>query len=251
MLAILLSTAAASVPGPVLHYLRTNSDGSEAERVVVYAEGPGSVRVFKGRAPCTNAAYVTARLDPVTGQALELVGGRLSRDLAQQPFAFLSQTGGQLVARLGGPEVAPAFSITVEQPWFLYDFDFSDWIAHPPEAIRAGQSYSANMALILTGGEDGEPSFTNRGGLTLQPVGRGTSDEGDFFHYRATGDALAGSEGEMWFSADDGRLIAARLPLANHSEYRDFAYRLVKREEGEAAWTAVLADHWAGCPDAD
>lgn len=55
----------------------------------------------------------------------------------------------------------------------------------------------------------------------------------------------------MVWGGGRGRLIAARLPLANHAEYRDFAYRLIKREAGEEAWRAMLADHWAGCPAAD
>jgi hypothetical protein len=251
MFASFLSLAAAAAPAPVLHYLRTNWDGSEPERVVVYADTPATVRVFKGRERCTNAAFVTARLDPQTGQAVELTGGRLTRELGQRPFAYLTTTANLLEARLGAPTGDPMFAVEVAEPWFLFDFDFADWIAHPPAAIGAGEAFSADLALILTGQDEAEPSFTNRGRLELTPIGRGEGEDGAFIYYRASGPALAGATGEMWFNAQDGRLIAARLPLANHSEYRDFAYRLVKREEGEAAWRAVLADHWAGCAAAD
>lgn len=241
---LLLAVAAAS--SPVLHYVRSNSDGSEREDVVVFTEEPGKVHVFKGRERCTRAAYVTARLDPVTGQARELTGGRLGRDLEQQPFAYFSNPPGRVQARLGSPDTDPVFDIAAGSDWFLYDFDFADWIANPPAAIREGRDYSREMILLLTP-NDGEPSIANRGRFELQFGGKGTAADGEFFYYRAAGEALGGQSGEMWFDAADGRLLAARLPLANHAEYRDFAYTLTKREEGEAAWRTVLADHWAGC----
>lgn len=242
----LLAATAIAVQAPVLHYLRTNSDGTEAERVIVYAGGPDDVRVFKGRDRCTNAAFVTAKLDPRTGQALSLTGGRLTRELTQQPFAYLTNPEGNLVARLGSRDAAPVFDIAVGRSWFLYDFDFSNWIAHPPAAIREGKDHATDMVLLLTG--PGEPTLTNRGRFELTYGGSGTAPDGEFLYYSASGAALDGQRGEMWFGAEDGRLIAARLPLANHAEYRDFAYRLIEREAGEDAWRAVLADHWAGCP---
>lgn len=231
---------------PVLHYLRTNGDGSEQERVVVYVESPERVHVFKGRDRCTNAAYVTGTLDPRNGQAVSLVGGRLTRERTQEPFAWLSRSAGQITARLGKSDAPPMFEVASRPDWFMYDFDFSDWVANPPPAIRAGADHASEMVLILMA-DDG-PTMTNRGLLELTYGGTGSGSDGAFFYYRASGPALDGKEGEMWFAAADGRLLAARLPLANHAEYRDFAYRLVKREEGEAAWQAVLADHWSGCP---
>lgn len=198
----LLAVTAAATQAPVLHYLRTNNDGTESERVVVYAGGPDDVRVFKGRDRCTNAAYVTARLDPETGQAIALTGGRLTRELTQQPFAYLTNPEGHLVARLGSPDAAPVFDIEVGDSWFMYDFDFSDWIAHPPAAIRERRDHATEMALILTG--EGAPSMSNRGDFELTYGGRGTGPDGEFIFYRASGSALDGKQGEMWFGAGDG-----------------------------------------------
>lgn len=246
MIGTLLAAAVAATQ-PVLHYVRSNSDGSEQERVVVFAERPDRVRVFKGRDRCTSAAYVTAELDQATGQALSLVGGRATRALVQQPQAWLTTPQGHVQVRVGSPEATPLFDVAVKGPWFIYDFDFGDWIAHPPAEILAQRDFGREMLLLLTP-EDSGPTLTDRGRLELAYGGRGSADGAEFLYYRAGGPALGGAEGQMWFDAGDGRLIAARLPLANHAEYRDFAYRLVKRGDGLGDWEQVLADHWRGCP---
>lgn len=241
-MSLLLLAAAA----PVLHYVRSNSDGTEPETVIVFADAPGSVRVFKGREPCTSAAYVTAELDSVSGQTRSLVGGRLGRDLAQHAAAWFSNPAGRAQVRLGSPESDPVFDIAVSDRWFLYDFDFADWIARPPAEILSREDFSREMVLLLTG--DDEPTMGSRGTFQLTYAGTGEVEGRGFIYYRAGGPALGGGTGSMWFDAVDGRLLAARLPLANHAEYSDFAYHLVHREDGEDAWRAALASHWEGCP---
>jgi hypothetical protein len=244
--ALVVLAEAAALAAPVRHYLRTNSDGTEAERVVVYAPEPGRVEVFKGRSRCSDAAYVIGQLDPVTGQAGELVGGRLTRELNQRPTAWLSRTAdGRLVGRLGRPGAEPVFSVDVGRRWVLYDFDFSDLIAHPPAEIFQRESFAFELPLVLTGDP---PSFTNRGELRLAFVGEEPLHGVPTLRYRAWGPALDGGEGAFWFDARDGRLVEARLPLANHAEYRDFQLTLVKTEDGEAAWRSTLAEHWTDCP---
>jgi hypothetical protein len=244
--AIVLLAEAAALGAPVRHYLRTNSDGSEAERVVVYAPAPGRVEVFKGRSRCSDAAYVTGRLDPVTGQAEELVGGRLTRELTQRPVAWLSRgADGRLAARLGSADAEPVFSVAVGERWVLYDFDFSDLIAHPPAEILRRESFAFELPLLLAGDP---PVFANRGALRLSYLGDERHLGVEAVRYRASGVALDGGEGAIWFDARDGRLLEARLPLANHAEYRDFQLTLTKTQSGEAAWRGALAEHWTDCP---
>jgi hypothetical protein len=233
---------------PVLHYQRTNGDGSEPEDVVVFIRSPGDIAVMKAKSPCTNAAFVTARIDPASGQALALVGGRLQRDGSQGAFAWLSRddASGLINARLGAPDAPPLLSAAVGPRWVLYDFDFADLIARPPKALREQANINFDLPLLLTG--EGAPSLTNRGALALRYAGRDYVGRQAALRYRAAGPALGEASGTIWFDATSGRLLEARLPLANHAEYQDFRLRLVKSETGEAAWTARLAAHWQGCP---
>ncbi|MBE1528449.1 hypothetical protein GGC65_002905 [Sphingopyxis sp. OAS728] len=249
MLSLLI---AASLAGPDMrplhHYRRTNGDGSEAEDIHVFVEAPDRVAVMKEKSRCTNAAYVTAALDPATGQATALVGGRLTRDLRQQPFAWLTASGDgtKLAARIGSADAPPSFEIAARPPWRIYDFDFADMAAHPPKAVGALADFSFDLPLILSRGDGFD--FSNRGRMFLKGGARVRHFGGPAIRYRASG---AAGRGTMWFDARSGVLLEVRLPLANHSEYRDFRLRLIRTHYGEAAWKATLADHWRGCPAAD
>lgn len=245
MLSLLI---AASLAGPdmrpVHHYRRTNGDGSEAEDIYVFVEAPDRVAVMKEKSRCTNAAYVTATLDRATGQATALVGGRLTRDLTQQPFAWLTTNGDgtKLAARIGSADAPPRFEIAARPPWHVYDFDFADMAARPPRAVGALADFSFDLPLILS--RDDGFDFSNRGRLHLNGAVRVRHFGQPAIRYRASGAAGAGA---IWFDARSGVLVEARLPLANHSEYRDFRLRLIRTRYGETAWKAALADHWRGC----
>jgi len=249
MLSLLI---AASLAGPdmrpVHHYHRTNGDGSEAEDIHVFVEAPDRIAVMKEKSRCTNAAYVTATLDPATGQATRLIGGRLTRALTQQPFAWLTANGDstKLAARIGSADAPASFEIAAKPPWRVYDFDFADIAAHPPKEIGALADLSFDLPLILS--RDDGFDFSNRGRLYLKGAVRVRHFGGPAIRYRASG---AAGKGTLWFDARSGVLLEARLPLANHSEYRDFRLRLVRTHYGEVAWNTALADHWRGCPPAD
>ena len=248
MLSLLLALASPVADlRPVHHYRRTDTDGSEAEDIYVFVEAPTHVAVMKEKSRCTNAAYVTADLDPESGQARGLVGGRLTREGTQVAFAWLTTSAeGRVQVRTGARDAAPAFDVAVPTPWRAYDFDFADLAAHPSKAIGTRAPFSFDLPLILS--TDDGFTFTNRGRMTLSGAKRVRHFGGPAVRYRASG---AAGDGSFWFDARSGVLLEARLPLANHSEYRDFRLRLIRTTYGEASWKAKLADHWRGCAAAE
>lgn len=249
MLSLLIAASlAAPDMRPVHHYRRTNGDGSEAEDIYVFVEASDRVAVMKEKLRCTNAAYVTAKIDSETGQARELTGGRLTRDGTQEAAAWLvAEKGGtQLSIRLATDprSVHLEDRIAVRPPSHLYDFDFADMAAHPPDAVGAGADFDFDLPLFLT--TQGGYNFSNRGRVFLKGAARVRHFGAPSIRYRASG---AAGRGALWFDARSGVLIEARLPLANHSEYRDFRLRLLRTRYGESAWKAALADHWRGCAE--
>ena len=241
MLVNLLTLVAAA--SSVFTYIRSDQDGSEVEEIVIRSPAPGEVHVLKMREPCTSAAYVTARLDPETGQAASLVGGRLRRDGGQLPQATLwRDRSGMLVAT--SPSGEQLFEpVRVSDRWMLYDFDFSDWIAHPPAAIVAHEDFSIDLPLVWI--EQGI-TMSNLGRLELIYSGSGTAGGTIFHHYRARGEALGGKEGRFWFDAD-GRLLDVVMPIPNHSEYSDLRLRRIGQDAADGAWETRIAAHWTGC----
>jgi len=247
MLSLLFALAAPAADlRPVFHYRRTNGDGSEAEDIHVFAEAPGRIAVMKEKSRCTNAAYVTAEIDTATGQAKALVGGRLTRELTQQPFAWLTtaEGGTKLQARIGSRDAAPTYELAVTAPWRVYDFDFADMAAYPPKEIGARADFGFDLPLILS--TDDGFSFSNRGRMRLSGATSTRHFGGPAIRYRASG---AAGNGRLWFDARSGVLLEARLPLANHGEYRDLRLRLIRTSYGEASWKAKLANHWRGCSE--
>jgi hypothetical protein len=231
---------------PVWHYVRSNSDGSEAEDIVIFRRSDSEIDVIKMRARCTDAALVTAEIDPVTGVATRLVGGRLQRDGGQRAIAWLEGSGGRLIARIGAPDAPPMFDIAIGQPWHLYDFDFSDLIARPPAAIADRADFSFELPLLLV--SDDGASFVNRGEARLQFVRDEMRGGVAVVRYTVGGPAFGASGGTIWFAAQGGHIVEARMGLPNHSEYRDFQLLLGRRESGEQAWRARIDAHWQGCP---
>ncbi|MBY4637513.1 hypothetical protein K5P26_10235 [Sphingopyxis sp. XHP0097] len=254
MLSLILAAAIAAAPPPdarpVYHYERTNSDGTMGEDVVVFVEGEGRLSVMKARDRCTPAAYVTGRLDPDTGAPIELVGGRLTPQAEQAPFLWLRpvEGGGRIAIHEGTADAPPSAAVAVDSPWHIYDFDFADLIAHPLAEIAKRAPFSFDLPLILMA--DGKPTLSNRGRLELSRPVEVVRAGRRALRYRAAGPAFGDAKGYMWFDARSGVLVEAKLPLPNHSEYRDFHLTLVRTTRGAASWHARLAEHWQGCPTA-
>ena len=255
--ALITAVPAAAAPDPVgriQHYTRSNSDGSEAEHVSIYRASPTAVAVYKMRERCTNAALVTAELDPARNRVAALVGGRLTRDGTQQAFAWLAHDAesNTLTVSLEGPGGAPleTTALSGAAPWRLYDFDFADWNALA-EAPTPGRDITVDMALIWSEPVEDGRAMRALGLAVARFIGSEARDGVAALRYRMEGPAFAGeSGGDLWLDARDGSVVEVRFGRPSHPGHADF--RLVRTGEarGEAAWRALLADHWTGCPPA-
>jgi hypothetical protein len=245
-LALLLATPAAGQVGRSWNFVRSNDDGSKPEAVVVHLAAPGELAVMKAVSPCTQAALVTARFDPATGQASELVGGRLGRDGQQQAFAFLRDEGDRLTARAALPQGELQLATPVAtRPWHLYDFDLASlnaWLAGRADR-RAGFSIGLPLLLVAPSG----PSLRDLGALHARLLGDTVWQGRPALLFRLDGPALGGGRGTLLIDAEQGHILDARLPVPNHDGYRDFRLRLVGIADGAAAWAARRAAHWHGC----
>ena len=245
--ALLLAVPAAAQPGRTWHYVRSNDDGSRAEAVIIHAPAAGELLVMKAAAPCTRAALVTARIDPASGQASELVGGTLGRDGRQQAFAWFKDEGGRLGARAALPDGDLRLATPVAtRPWHLYDFDLASlnlWLAGRADR-RAG--FTIGLPLLMIGPQG--PKLADLGALSADFRADTHWMGRPALLFTLSGSALGGHGGSLMVDAAAGHILDARLPIANHDGYRDFRLRLTAVTDGDAAWAARLAAHWQGCP---
>jgi hypothetical protein len=234
----------ASPVGRLYHYVRSNQDGSLPEQIYQYRASATRLEVGKMVSNCTNAAFVTAELDLARGQPRELVGGRLGRDLNQEPFAWLTYDAAtrDLHARI--PQANIDTRVAVEgEPWIIYDFDLSELNARL--AGRAAPREDFRFAVALIWPEEGAASpFRNLGWAEARFVEVEQRRDRAQARYEVSG----GLNGELWLDPQ-GHVLEARFAEPNHTEYRDFHLVLQSVEhDGAASWREARAAHWRGCP---
>jgi len=251
LLAALALSACAAAPDPtpavgrLYHYVRSNQDGSVAEQIYQYRASATRVEVGKMVSRCTNAAFVTAELDPNTNIPRELVGGRIGRDLNQEAFAWLTYdpASRELHARI--PEAGLDTRVAVEgEPWVLYDFDLSDLNAM--HAGRAPAHEDFHFAVALVWPEEGAASpFRNLGWANARFAAAEQHLNRDALRFDVSG----GLNGQLWLDAREGHVLEASFAEPNHMEYENFRLMLQSVEDdGAASWREARAAHWRDCP---
>lgn len=257
-----LAALAAAVPAPAAYaqdrigriytYVRSDRDGGEAEIVRVYRAGRTRIEVSKMRARCTNAAYVTAELDIAGGYATRLGAGRLLPDAGRAEFGDLTYDASarRLEGRItppGGATIALGIAVP-DRPWHLFDFDLASLTIAQQYRPNPRASFSFGLPLIWP---DGAPDniFRYLGRADLRFVRAERHNGRRALRFEAGGPAFGGQGGPIWFDAAEGHIVEARWGIPNHSEYRDFALRLIGVSDGGAAeWRQLLTSQFANCP---
>lgn len=250
-LALLLTTGCTVTPdnlprgGHLYEYVRSNRDGSLPETILVYLPSPSEVEVVKIVEPCTDAAYVTARVDLDTGSASKLVAGRLDRDGEQRAVGVMRYDPAhqRIDYELGLQGEARGSLEGIGARWHLYDYDFATLVSHAHFRWPLGESTAFDLVRLMPT-EDGSLSFERLGAVELHSL---SSDEGKT-DYRVAGTGLP--EGRLTRRLFDGAILGISSEERNHLEYSDFALRLVaERVLSPAGWDARRAAHWANCQD--
>ena len=244
--------------GTTLIYTRSNQDGAKLERVIVHIVSLAELHVAKMVAPCTDAAYVSAIIDPTTHETTRLTGGRLQRDGTQLPQAWLTfdPKTRKLAIRLGKAD-APISEThdAPPAPWRMYDFDLAEFaLAGPPPK----GSFTFGLALAWPDTAPPLVKILGEARADLLVDGSSCCDtptpnpvQSDYAVYTVTG-APFGPDGGGVLKLDPkgGHVLNARFDRPNHAGYDDFKLQLdaVHRLDGQLAWNKALADHWKGCP---
>ena len=234
---------------PILHYLRTNRDGSEPEHVVQYRPSREAVRVYKWISRCNTAAYVTAEIDADVREGLRYIAGKVAPDGSQATFGELTldPAGPALdvdITPPGGERIRMRHPLR-SRPYIIYDFDLADLNAFLQEHQPNG-AFSVELPVIWPG----EPTlFRDLGKLHATFAGEERRQGRPTRRYDLRVEGPAASTGALWVDSAAGFIVEAELGLPNHAEYRDFRLTLERTEPGsDAAWSALTRGHYANCP---
>jgi hypothetical protein len=251
LLALARPTASPDHVGRIYSYVRSNMDGSEAEQVHVYRASRTRIEVAKMRRRCTNAAFVTAELDLVRGEATRLVAGRLRPDAGHEEFGLLTYdaAAGRVDAVVTLPQRVLRDSVAVpDRPWHLYDYDLASLTITAQYRSDRRADFSFGLPLVLVGA-DMSDFLTYLGRADARFVREERHRGRRAYRFEISGPAFGSRGGPIWFDAAQGHILEARWGIPNHAEYRDFRLRLTGVSDGGAqAWRRLLTRHFEGCP---
>lgn len=250
MLAAAAPTAATPVVGnAILHYVRTNQDGSEPEHVVQYRPTRTGIAVYKWVSKCTTSAYVTAAMDETVGEGRLYVAGKVAPDGRQASFGTLTLDEAEpaLVVDItppGGDRIQMRHRLQ-GRPYIIFDFDFADLNAFLQERPTL-TDFTFNLPVVWPGDAGLFKDLgTLRASFDRDETRNGRKARA--FDLRVDGPDMG--NGRLWLDAAQGFIVEAQLSLPNHQEYRDFQLKLEKVQHGgQAAWDALTASQYAGCP---
>lgn len=253
LLAVMLA-GCATVPLPtepaLYHYLRTNRDGSEPERIVQFFPDPRRIAVYKWVSKCSGAAYVTADFDPVAGEATALDAGKVARDGSQAKFGRITLDPRTRALELWIDTPDGRKTERVERlgtPWALFDYDLADlnaaFRARPPSG-----DFAFYWALVWPDPKTGK-LLSTPGWVDARQAGIVKREGKAVRQFDLTLRADPKVTGHFWLDPEDGTIVAADFDQPNHDNYTDFALTLERVEPGgEAAWTRLLQAHYGDCP---
>lgn len=231
-----LAQSGATPTGTVLHYVKTNLDGSRPEQIAVYVAGESTVEVFKyhpGRPP---AGLVTARFDWQQGSLLELRSvQRRSATESLEVASFDYDPGARTgVMRVMGQESEVRFS----HPRFsVYAFEMTDLnllLQRRPDPTAPLEFMLVDLAYAAP-----VPTMYERGVVRLRYEGRDTRHGEPVWRYRLDGPGLEGAQASLWVNMAHGHIAELESPLANHPDWTSYRLRLERVSQMTAeAWAA-------------
>ncbi|HVF38237.1 MAG TPA: hypothetical protein VNA29_09890 [Sphingomicrobium sp.] len=240
--------AATTPPAPILHYVRSNRDGSEPENIVMFRPTVSTVAVYKYHSRCTTAAYVTAAFDTASGEVASLDAGKVGQQGEQLKFgrigfdsrsrtlsAWVDTPGGRMTEQIKVPD----------RPWHLFDYDFGTLNAEL-QSVRPRREFSFGLPLIWP-----QPKGFLRymGRVDARFLGYDQVGKNQAVRFALELDGPQPAAGSLLLDAAGGHILSATLSIPNHDNYRDFKLELLKVQKGgQKAWDKLLRRHYAKCP---
>ena len=166
--------------GRVVHYVKSNLDGSKPALVSVYFASPTRIEVYKSEKDVDDAADVHAELDYTMFSPRMLDAGVIFDDGTREHRAKLEFDGKTVTATIGGATASLPAPFT---PLHTYNFDLMGLSAMLPHLRDDG---SFRVAFVEPTFGEGPSPIANRGIVTATRHGDTYSLAGELFPHGAT-----------------------------------------------------------------
>jgi hypothetical protein len=229
--------ARATPTGTLLHFTKSNRDGSEPWHFEVYYQSPTRIDVIKWVEGASDFVEVMADLDPARGMPIAVqqwntANGRREPRLAT--VAAFTGTGSQLAVQLadGGRFDLKA---TTHAPFNFWGFDLAGLGVMLPHLAQPDQPFEVWFADPNRPNADGSPILVER--ATFEPVGEETIDGVVTRKYRLAGPFFGDQVGTVWIGKDNGRIERAEHPVPTSTDWNDWKLEFERAERMDSiAW---------------
>lgn len=236
--------------GKVVHYLKSNLDGSKRLVLSLHFSAPLAMEVLKVEADGQYLALVQAELDPATLSEArmksfnQLESGKPREQMAMEP----DPAQRRLVAQVANTRMPVTPS---HWPAHIYNFDFSGLNATLPHLKDPRRSFDIGVidpdftflktkfkpdAGELAGG------FIDKGKAHFRYMRDEKLDEIPCHRFEVSGPAFKNIKGTLWVNAKDGLIERFEHALPDNPDWKSFKLsRIGSRPMNDAEWEAFKA----------
>jgi hypothetical protein len=217
--------------GTVLHYVKTNVDGTKPEYVSQYIADAKTMESFKFHIKGSRAGLVIAEMDWEIFSARSLKSWQVFAGSERRLFGTILFDGKKRRAEVSLPAVKPeSESFELKHfPVHLYNFDFGSLnfafphLLHPEKDFVIGvtdPSFKADAPLVEYKGE-----------VTVSYLGDEKRNDLLTRKYRIDGAGLKGRGGFIWVNKAHGWIEDMEIDLPDNPDWTSFKFKVLKVEK--------------------
>jgi hypothetical protein len=233
--------------GTVYHYVKTNKDGSDPERISVYVAAKDRLEVFKfhPESPGSRAALVIAFLDWNIFCVRRLESWTMTGADEKTLTAKLEYLPSEKVVtvELNAPEKTEEKTQIPYLPFHVYNFDLTSLNIAMPHLVNPEGKFTIGIA-DPNFGESG-PLFLYRGEAQVEFVGNEERNGIPCRKYKIDGPGLENRGGFIWVDKAKGNFVDLEADLADNPNWKSFKLKLDQTEQmNETQWTSFYKKHF-------
>lgn len=231
--------------GTVLHYVKTNIDGTKPEYVSQFIAAENIMESFKFHPKEFPAGIVIAEMDWQTFSAKSLKSWRILSKTERALFGIITFDGRTRTAEASIPAIKKESEIFEIKhfPVHLYNFDFGSLNFAFPHLLNPRQPFIIGVA---------DPTFREndrlieyKGEVRISFVGEEKRNKVITRKYKIDGAGLQNRGGFIWVNKKHFWIEDMEIDLPDNPEWKSFKLKLLRTEKiSRAAWNKFVENQF-------